>query len=623
MAFDSIWLTLAFPLLGAWLCGTQSGALGRRGTHWVACGAILAAFVAAVQRFAGLVDMPQDRLLWWLQLPLESGPNKYLDIPFGAMVDQLSLSMLCMVCGVAFLIHVFSTAYMSEERDYGRFFSRLNFFVATMVLLVLADNLVVLLIGWGGVGFASYSLIGFNEERPSAVSAARKAFLMNVVGDLGLMVAIFIVVQNIGSVQYKDLFAEENLRLLGDSAPLLCCCLLVAAYAKSAQLPLHSWLPDAMEGPTPVSALIHAATMVTAGVYLIVRLHKVFELSPDIMELIADAGAMTALVAALGGMVQTDLKRVLAYSTMSQLGYMFMACGAGAYGMAMFHLMTHAFFKALLFLSAGAVIHALHGEQDMRNMGGLWNKMPITHGVFLVGCLALAGIPPMAGFFSKEALLGAVADSGTSHATGLWIVGVIVAMLTAYYTFRAYALTFWGAPRNQVHHLHLPSGVMELPLLVLAFFTAFAGFYKLEFLTGIGLLPMTAEGDHLSRELLTVGLALVGLAAGLMLHRRGRLHVLPDFLQSVFGSVTLDGAYSIFFVKPVRRSADMLGGSVDQAFSRTIPDFLSRITWSSGQLVSMLQSGSLRLYALAIMAAVSAFLLFTFFSITFAAGGTQ
>lgn len=625
--FDTIWLILLLPILGALGCAFNSQELGRRGTGLLASFSILGAFLVSSRHLLDSLTA-RDSVFWnWLSLPVEKAPGGMLDIPFGACVDGLSLTMLTMITGVAFLIHLYATEYMKEEVDYGRFFASLNLFVATMVCLVLADNLAMLLIGWGGVGYASYSLIGFYTYKPSAVSAARKAFMINVLGDVGLMLAIFLVASDAGSLRYADILSGTGLESLKGHAYLIGACLLLAAYAKSAQLPLHTWLPDAMEGPTPVSALIHAATMVTAGVYLLVRCHAIFELSPDLMNFIAWMGAITALAAALSALVQTDLKRILAYSTMSQLGYMFMAAGAGAYGPAIFHLVAHAFFKALLFLSAGAVIHALHGEQDIRKMGGLWKSLSVTHVTFLIGALALAGLAPLVGFYSKEAILTGVMTS-THHSSPeiLWGIGIFTALLTAYYTGRAYLLTFHGPAQHDDKHLHLPGGSMEFPLIVLALLTVVAGMAHLGTNINAAVQYSVVEGhDETMLVAVAVVACLAGLATAFGLHRNGKDVNWPQGLRSMLeGGFGFDSAYSILFVQPARRFCNTLAGVIDDIFSRGVPNFLGKSGVQLSQTLGTMQSGNLRMYALAVSAGVAIFILFSFIcmsQVTPAVGG--
>ncbi len=368
-----------------------------------------------------------------------------LHIDFSFVLDQLSLVMLLVVTGVGFLIHVYSIGYMSDDVGYARYFSYLNLFLFFMTVLVLAGNALVMFVGWEGVGLASYLLIGFYFQKKSAADAGKKAFIVNRIGDFGFLIGMFLLVANFGTLTFSEIGAKLNANpaWIGGVLTIIALCLLLGAAGKSAQLPLYIWLPDAMEGPTPVSALIHAATMVTAGVYMVARTHVLFDHSPFALGVVATVGAATALFAATIALVQNDIKRVLAYSTISQLGYMFLGCGVAAYSAAIFHLMTHAFFKALLFLAAGSVIHAIGGEQDLRKMGGLRKKLPVTFAVTTVGVLAIAGIFPFAGFFSKDAILYAAFLQGTNGKI-LWFVGLLTALLTAFYMFRLWYLTFMG-----------------------------------------------------------------------------------------------------------------------------------------------------------------------------------
>jgi NADH-quinone oxidoreductase subunit L len=368
--------------------------------------------------------------------------------PFGFQLDQLSMIMVLVVTGVGFLIHIYSVGYMSHEGGYYRFFAYLNLFMFFMLTLVLANNYLLMFVGWEGVGLASYLLIGFYFLKDSAANAGKKAFIVNRIGDFAFLIGMFLIIQHFGSLTYTDVFSKIA---AGHFSPetgwglftVIALCLMFGATGKSAQIPLYVWLPDAMEGPTPVSALIHAATMVTAGIYMIARSHAIFNLAPHALEIVAIIGCLTAIFAATMGLAQTDIKRVLAYSTVSQLGYMFLACGVAAYSAGIFHLMTHAFFKALLFLGAGSVIHAVGGEQDMRRMGGLRTKIPVTFWVVTIATFAIAGFPPFAGFFSKDQILGAVFHSPYGGPV-IWAVGLITAGLTSFYMFRLWFMTFFG-----------------------------------------------------------------------------------------------------------------------------------------------------------------------------------
>ncbi|GAB3917988.1 NADH-quinone oxidoreductase subunit L [Mucilaginibacter boryungensis] len=399
-----------------------------------------------------------------------------MHVPFAFMVDQLSAIMLLIITGVGTLIHLYSIGYMHDDAGFGKFFAYLNLFIFFMLLLVMGSNYVVMFIGWEGVGLCSYLLIGFWYTNPAYADAAKKAFVMNRIGDLGFLIAIFLMVNMFGSPSFNEIFPKVQMMHPGYwTITLVTILLFIGATGKSAQIPLFTWLPDAMAGPTPVSALIHAATMVTAGIYMIARSNALFSFAPVTMEIVAIIGLATALLAALIALTQTDIKKVLAYSTVSQLGYMFLGLGVGAYTGGFFHVITHAFFKALLFLCAGSVIHAVSGEQDMRNMGGLWKKLPITAWTMLIGTIAIAGIPPFAGFFSKDEILAHVYE----HSKWMYAVGVFTAMLTSFYMFRLIFLTFFGKFRGtseQEHHLHESPANMTIPLIILAVLSIVGGF---------------------------------------------------------------------------------------------------------------------------------------------------
>jgi NADH-quinone oxidoreductase subunit L len=483
----TLWIIPALPLAAVLLNLLFGDRLGKRGTAWLACGAVGLAFVAALRSVLALAALPEssrqivDTVYTWMRVGDFSA-----DVSF--VLDPLSAIMVLVVTGVGFLIHVYSTGYMAHDPSFRRFFLYLNLFMFSMLTLVLADNFLLMFVGWEGVGLCSYLLIGFWYERPSATEAGKKAFIVNRIGDFGFLLGMFFLFSYGGSLNYERLFAAAPHVFAAGGAVITAATLLlfVGATGKSAQLPLYTWLPDAMEGPTPVSALIHAATMVTAGVYMVARCHGLFELAPLSMQTVAVIGAATALFAATIGIAQNDIKRVLAYSTVSQLGYMFMALGVGAWTAGIFHLMTHAFFKALLFLGAGSVIHAMSDEQDMRRMGGLAKALPWTHATMLIATIAIAGIPPLAGFFSKDEILhGAFASAHY----GIWLAGLVGAAITAFYMFRLYFLTFRGASRvsdHAAHHLHESPRAMIIPLAVLAVLSIVGGW--------VG--PPMQEGGH-------------------------------------------------------------------------------------------------------------------------------
>jgi NADH-quinone oxidoreductase subunit L len=464
----NVWLIPAFPLAGA-LINILFGRLTRHRAHWIAVPALAGAFLASCSVFSRVWngDTLTTNLFPWIA----AGD---FETWVTAQIDPLTGVMLLVVTGVGFLIHVYSIGYMHEDGGYARFFAYLNLFVFSMTMLVLAGNFLVLFVFWEAVGLCSYLLIGFWYTRPAAAAAGKKAFIVNRVGDFGFVLGILMIWSVMGTLSYGEVFAQVK-ELAPATATAIALLLFVGACGKSAQLPLHVWLPDAMEGPTPVSALIHAATMVTAGVYMVARSHAIFEQSGVALDVVAWIGVATAVFAATIGLVQTDIKRVLAYSTISQLGYMFAAVGIGAYAAGIFHLVTHAFFKALLFLGAGSVIHGMHGEQDLRKMGGLAPRMVITTITMVVGAAGLAGVPGLAGFFSKDEILHA---AFTGHRRVLWGLLLAGAFMTAFYTFRLIFLAFFGAPRmsrEAAHHVHESPPVMTVPLVVLSLLTIVAG----------------------------------------------------------------------------------------------------------------------------------------------------
>jgi NADH-quinone oxidoreductase subunit L len=472
MINNYIWLIPILPLIGFLINGLGRNSLSKGVIGFVGSTVVLLSFVISMLAFLQInstgVAINVDLFNW-----ISVGA---LHIPFAFLIDQLSSIMLLIITGIGFLIHLYSTGYMHDDAGFGKFFSYLNLFVFFMLLLVLGSNYVIMFIGWEGVGLCSYLLIGFWFTNADYADAAKKAFVMNRIGDLGFLLGMFVIFQTFGSLSYKDVFDSASHATANSSTLVLITILLfIGATGKSAQIPLFTWLPDAMAGPTPVSALIHAATMVTAGIYMIARSNILFTMSEVTMHIIAVVGITTAAFAALIALTQTDIKKVLAYSTVSQLGYMFLGLGVGAYTGGFFHVLTHAFFKALLFLGAGSVIHAVSGEQDMRKMGGLRKKLPITFATMLIGTIAISGIPPFAGFFSKDEILAHTFE----HNPTIWVVGVLTSMCTSFYMFRMIYLTFFGTFRGtheQEHHLHESPSSMTIPLVVLAILSIVGGF---------------------------------------------------------------------------------------------------------------------------------------------------
>jgi NADH-quinone oxidoreductase subunit L len=481
-----IWLIPLFPLAGAALMFFFGRKLPNVGVNVICVGSVFLAMCYAFGAIWQLVSRPvAERLVsynlfnWVPAGAMHTNAGKLMNfnVPWGVMIDPLTCVMLFVVTGVGFLIHVYSTGYMAHEGGYYRFFGYLNLFMFSMLTLITANNLLLLFVGWEGVGLCSYLLIGFYFLRKSASDAGKKAFIVNRIGDAGFILGLFLMLGTLGTIQFTEIgpaIAAGHFAM-GDAAlTAIALLLFVGATGKSAQLPLYVWLPDAMEGPTPVSALIHAATMVTAGVYMIARTNAVFSMAPKALAVVAVVGCVTSVFAATMGLVQNDIKRVLAYSTVSQLGYMFLACGVGAFTAGVFHLMTHAFFKALLFLGSGSVIHALSGEQDMRKMGALWGKIPTTAKTFVTASIAIAGIPPLAGFFSKDAILGHAFENNKF----LWLLGFITAGMTAFYMFRLVNMTFFGESRvdHEVeHHIHESPSSMTVPLMILAVLSVVGG----------------------------------------------------------------------------------------------------------------------------------------------------
>ena len=552
-----------------------------------------------------------------------------LHIGFDFKVDPLSSLFLLIITGVGFLIHVYSTSYMHEEspKDFAKYFSYLNLFVFSMLLLVLGGNYVIMFIGWEGVGLCSYLLIGYWFKNDEFNKAGKKAFVMNRIGDLGFLLALFWLLTKIGTVDYNEVFSTANLaKLTVTDITGITLLLFVGAAGKSAQIPLYTWLPDAMAGPTPVSALIHAATMVTAGIYMIARSNILYTMAPFTQCVIAIIGLATALLAATIALKQNDIKKVLAYSTVSQLGYMFLGLGVGAYTGAVFHVMTHAFFKALLFLGAGSVIHAMSGEQDMRNMGGLKKYMSITHITFLIACIAISGIPPFSGFFSKDEILSAAFASSETGGKILWAVGVLTAMMTAFYMFRLYAMTFLGKFRGtheQEHHLHESPAAITIPLVILAILAISGGWVGIPdvFMHGghrLGefLMPVFAQTNsyvaahHLehelshSTEIILIGtsvlLALIGIIMALSKYSK---YQKTETASTGLGKVLenkwyVDELYDVIIVKPLRSLSLFFNNVVEKKGIDGIVNGVGKAVNYGSRQFRWVQSGQVGAYVL-------------------------
>ncbi|HKK20412.1 MAG TPA: NADH-quinone oxidoreductase subunit L, partial [candidate division Zixibacteria bacterium] len=484
---DYLFLVPLLPLVGFLINGLLIGKLNRAVISAVACASIGISFLISLGLFFQLKALPVEMRVMH-QVLFSWIPAGSFEVNIAYLLDPLSAVMILVVTGVGFLIHVYSIGYMSHEPGLGRYFAYLNLFTFAMLTLVLADNFLLMFVGWEGVGLCSYLLIGYWFEKKSAADAGKKAFIVNRIGDFGFLLGMFIIFWHIGSLDFLTVTKMAPHIFVAGGAVITTACLLLflGATGKSAQIPLYIWLPDAMEGPTPVSALIHAATMVTAGVYMLARTNALFIMAPDALLVVAIIGAATALFAATIGLAQNDIKRVLAYSTVSQLGYMFLACGVASFTAGIFHLMTHAFFKALLFLGAGSVIHAMSDEQDMRHMGGLRKHVPVTFWTMLMATLAISGIPGFSGFFSKDEILW---QSYSSPYGGpiFWVIGFITAGLTAFYMFRLMYMTFFGKERMNDHqreHLHESPKVMTIPLIALAVLSVIGGWVGIPHLLG-------------------------------------------------------------------------------------------------------------------------------------------
>lgn len=615
-----VWLVPFLPLLGFLINGLGRRSVSKSFAGIIGSGAVLAAFVVSVLIFLEVLRPGFQAQTVHLFDFISVGT---LHIPFAFQVDQLSALFLLIITGVGSLIHIYSTSYMHDESGEGfaRYFAYLNLFVFSMLILVLGANYVMMFIGWEGVGLCSYLLIGFWFKNNNYTNAAKKAFVMNRIGDLGFLLGIFFMIAQFGSVTFPEVFEKAaSLGVNNTTIMAIAALLFVGAMGKSAQLPLYTWLPDAMAGPTPVSALIHAATMVTAGIYMIARSNILYTLVPCVQTVIAVIGLATALLAASIALKQNDIKKVLAYSTVSQLGYMFLALGVGAYTAAVFHVMTHAFFKALLFLGSGSVIHAMGGEQDIRKMGGLKKYMPVTNFTFLIGCLAIAGIPGLSGFFSKDEIL--------AHAFGaskiMYVLALAGALMTAFYMFRLYYITFSGKFRGtheQEHHLHESPAAITLPLIVLAVLSVIGGYVGLPEVFGVKhalaayLEPVFAPSapfvseHHLSHstEWLLMGISTALVIIFILLARKQFSNYQDNGKENTGLAKVLenkwyvDELYDAIIVKPLMLLSNFFQDVIERSGIDRLVNGVGRgVQWSSQQ-IRLVQNGQVGFYIFAMV----------------------
>jgi NADH-quinone oxidoreductase subunit L len=628
---DLVWLVPLIPLLGFIINGLGRNTLSKNLIGLIGSGVIFISFAISLGIFFELgADANKSHEIFlfdWI-----SAGN--LHIPLSFLVDPLSSMMLLIITGVGFLIHLYSVGYMHSDEGFGKFFSYLNLFIFFMLLLVLGSNYIIMFIGWEGVGLCSYLLIGFWYTNSSYASAAKKAFVMNRIGDLGFLLAVFIMFETFGSVEFSKVFPQAANLLPGNTSIILITLFLfIGACGKSAQLPLFTWLPDAMAGPTPVSALIHAATMVTAGVYMIARSNVLFDLAPVIQHLVTIIGLATAVLGALIALTQTDIKKVLAYSTVSQLGYMFIGLGVGAYDGAFFHVITHAFFKALLFLCAGSVIHAMHHEQDMRHMGGLRKKLPVTFITMLVGTIAISGLPPFSGFFSKDEILAHAFEYNKI----VWAIAVFTAFLTAFYMFRMLYLTFYGKYRGAHHaedQIHESPKSMTIPLVVLAVLSAVGGFIGIpealggnhwlsQWLSPV-ILHHSPAPDH-ATEYMLMAVSVVGVLISIGFAyqkyvKQAHVPVADEGKRTALAGLS----FHMFYVDEIynfliRRPLDALSAFFYKIFDVKIVDgIVNGLGWSTSEAskgIRLLQTGNVGFYILMMVVGIISLLLYTYLSI--------
>ena len=620
-----VYLIPLLPLIGFLINGLGRKQLSKSAIGIIGSGVILASFVLSI----------------WVFLQVKGGNTHvahYFDfinvgslkIPFAFQIDQLSSLFLLIITGVGFLIHVYSTSYMQQEKTehFGRYFAYLNLFIFSMLLLVMGANFVIMFIGWEGVGLCSYLIIGYWFKKQEYNKAANKAFIMNRIGDLAFLIAIFWLINKLGTVSYDEVFTAANLAKLNSTdVTAITLLLFVGATGKSAQIPLYTWLPDAMAGPTPVSALIHAATMVTAGIYMIARSNLLYSMSPITMDIVAYIGLATALLAATIALKQNDIKKVLAYSTVSQLGFMFLALGCGAYTAAVFHVMTHAFFKALMFLGSGSVIHAMGGEQDIRNMGGLGKKLKITFITFLIGCIAIAGIPPFSGFFSKDAILLSAFEKNPV----LYVIALFTALLTAFYMFRLLFITFTGKFRGtheQEHHLHESPLAMTIPLLVLAILSIIGGFVGIpevlmhggdklgEFLSPVITIHSEGTVSHsteLSLMALSTGLVIIMIIFAWFKFRNYQRREEIGFGKILENKWYVDELYDKVIVNPLHQLGGFLKNTIDNKVVDGLVNGVGRVVNYSSRQMRLLQSGQVGNYVLLMVVSMVLFFAIQFF----------
>lgn len=618
------WLVPAFPLLGFLATSFAHRKLKNNQAGIIASAMVILSFLMTVILFSSLRNSGQDSATVTLFNWISIGK---MNIPFAFLIDHLSLTMMLIITGVGALIHIYSIGYMHDDDRVNSFFAKMNLFTFSMLLLVMGANYAVLFIGWEGVGLCSYLLIGFWFKNPEYNYAARKAFVMNRIGDLGFILGIILLFFTFNSITFSEVSAQAQTFQIG--APvitLITILLLVGAIGKSAQIPLFTWLPDAMAGPTPVSALIHAATMVTAGIYMIARSSILYNLAPATLTLITIIGLLTAIIGAIIGLRQNDIKKVLAYSTVSQLGYMFIALGIGAYSTAVFHVTTHAFFKALLFLGAGSIIHAMSGEQDIRKMGGLKNKMPMTYWTFLAATLAISGIPPFSGFFSKDLIL----TKAFEHHVIIYVLALGGALLTSFYMFRLFYLVFYGEQRLSEAHPHESPKVMTLPLVVLAILSVFGGFLNIPSLLGghsgfeayINTAVSSMSGHTISHGteivLIVTSLILIGAVIWLAYLKFVKKAFVPEpdaesisFIPKLItNKFYIDVFYISVIEKPYRNLSEFLFKSIETNILNPVVDGIGNSILKLGDFVRKLQQGNMSFYFFAMVAGILLFLIF-------------